>query len=325
MTRPNERTVTAGFARFFGPHRDLLVGIGDDAAVVRQRHDRAVLCCDPVVQGVHFDDDAPLQWVGRKVVNRNLADLAAMGAVADWLMLSVVVPRRMSWTELRPLMLGVRKAARAAAAIVVGGDLCVSDGPLVATISAHGHLPGRALTRSGVRVGDTLHVSGPLGGSRLGHHLRFRPPLAEGLWLAQQPDVRAAMDVSDGLLLDLETMLISSSGSGPSDQRGSEIGNRLGAEIDGASVPIRAAARTLAGGDRERSLHHALNDGEDHVLLWSQRAGATLAAGGPLAARARRPIGRVVDRPGLWLCHDGRQTPVGADAGFQHRFAGEHE
>ena len=307
--RANERRLTEGFARFFGTHRDVLVGIGDDAAVVRQRHERAVLCCDPVVHGVHFDESAPLHLVGQKAVNRNLSDLAAMGAVPDWLLLSIVAPRDMPWPDLRQLLAGVRRAARAADCLVVGGDLCANTGPLVVTVTAHGHLPGRALTRSGARIGDTLHVTGPLGGSRLGHHLRFRPLLAEGRWLAQQSHVRAMLDVSDGLLLDLATMLRSSS-AGRSGQ--------LGAELQAERIPLRAAAKQLAGGDGARALAHAFGDGEDHALLWAQRSNRELAAGGPLTARARRPIGTIVARPGLWLTRAGKMERL-AIAGFEHR------
>jgi thiamine-monophosphate kinase len=302
----DERKFTAGLARFFGGGRSLVVGIGDDAAVVRNPAANSVLCCDPVVEGVHFTRTTPLRLVGRKVVNRNLADLAAMGAVPDWLLLSLVLPRWCGARQRRELLLGVRAAARAGGARVVGGDVAATSGPLVATITAVGHLHGRALTRSAARAGDTLHVSGPLGGSSLGHHLRFRPPLAEGQWLAAQRAVHAAMDVSDGFLLDLQTLLLASGG--------------LGAEIDANAVPIARAARRLARGDAERALRHALGDGEDHVLLWTQRRGAVLPAGGPLAATARRPIGRVTLRPGLFLRHDGRRVPVPA-LGYRHELA----
>ncbi|MBL8723527.1 MAG: thiamine-phosphate kinase [Planctomycetes bacterium] len=298
-----ERRFTAGLARFFGAPRDLWVGIGDDAAVVANRAANSVLCCDPVVEGVHFTAAEPLAWVGRKAVNRNLSDLAAMGATPDWLLLSLVLPRSFPARRRLELLRGVRAAARAGGATVVGGDVAVGPGPLVVTVTAIGHLPGRALTRGGARVGDTLHTTGPLGGSRAGHHLRFRPALAAGRWLAAQPAVHAAMDVSDGLLLDLATLLRAS-------------GCR-GAELDAAAVPIRTAARVAARGDRTRALHLALGDGEDHVLLWAQRPGA-LAAGGPLSARARRPIGRVLGVPGLFLRHaDGRRERLTL-RGFQH-------
>lgn len=303
----SERKLTARLAKFFPSHRDVMIGIGDDAAVVRQRHDRSVLCCDPVVAGVHFEPNEKPEWVGQKAVNRNLSDLAAMGATADWLLVSLVVPRSLPELRLLSLLRGIRSAARRAGATVVGGDVATSDGPMVVTVSAFGHLEGPALKRSGARVGDTLHCTGPLGGSRAGHHLRFRPALAEGTWLAQQKGVHAAMDVSDGLLLDLQTMLDASSQSS----------RQLGAELDARRIPIRQAARDLAAGDFDRGLQHALCDGEDHVLLWSQHSSAVLARGGPLSARARQAIGRVITKPGLWLRDGDVQRPLTV-RGFQH-------
>ncbi|MEO6597602.1 MAG: thiamine-phosphate kinase [Planctomycetota bacterium] len=305
----DERAFTASLAHFFGSARDVEVGIGDDAAVVKNRGAESVLCCDPVVEGVHFASDAPPQLVGRKAVNRNLSDLAAMAAVPDWLLVSLVLPHGYAPRRRRALLEGLRAAARAGGCTVVGGDVATSDGPLVVTVTAIGHLAGRALLRSTARVGDTLHVTGPLGGSSRGHHLRFRPALREGVWLAQQRAVHAAIDVSDGLLLDLYTLLQASGG--------------LGAELDAEAVPIRAAARALAKGDRAAALQHALGDGEDHVLLWTQAAGSTLPAGGPLTKLARRPIGRVVAGSGLWLATDGRRERV-APVGFRHGFAAPH-
>ncbi|MBL8752109.1 MAG: thiamine-monophosphate kinase [Planctomycetes bacterium] len=302
----DERAFTAGLGRFFGTGRGVLCGIGDDAAVVRNPAPNSVLCCDPVVEGVHFTRATPLRLVGRKAVNRNLADLAAMGAVPDWLLLSLVLPSWCGPRQRRELLHGVRAAARAAGAIVVGGDVAATPGPLVATVTAIGHAEGRVLTRSGARAGDTVHVTGPLGGSSLGQHLRFRPPLPEGAWLAAQRCVHAAMDVSDGFLLDLQTLLDASGG--------------LGAEIDAAAVPIARAARRLANGDADLALRHALGDGEDHVLLWTQRRGADLPAGGPLAAAARRPIGKVLAEPGLFLRREGCRIPVPA-LGYRHELA----
>jgi thiamine-monophosphate kinase len=299
----DERAFTRGLARFFAGGSRVPVGIGDDAAVVHNPAAESVLCCDPVVEGVHFTAAAEPFLVGRKVVNRNLSDVAAMGAVPDWLLVSLVLPRGYPAGRRTRLLQGIRAAARAGGCRVVGGDVASHAGPLVVTVTAVGHPVGRVLTRSGARVGDTLHVTGPLGGAAAGHHLRFRPALREGVWLARQPAVHAAMDVSDGLLLDLATLLQASGG--------------LGAELDAAALPIRAAARRRAGGDRERALHAALGDGEDHVLLWSQARGSVLPRGGPLSQRARAPIGRVVARPGLWLWHRGRRERV-APLGFQH-------
>lgn len=163
----DERAFTARLGRFFGTHRDVLVGIGDDAAVVVPRGRGTVLCCDPVIEGVHFRSEAPPQLVGRKAVNRNLADLAAMGATADWLLVSLILPRGYPARSRTALLRGLRAAARLGGAVVVGGDVATSAGPLTVTVTAVGHVDGRALTRGGARVGDSLHVSGPLGVRRL--------------------------------------------------------------------------------------------------------------------------------------------------------------
>lgn len=305
LTSRFERQFTEALAAFLPAGRQTVVGIGDDAAVVRNASRHSVLCCDPVVEGVHFLATAPMHLVGNKAVQRNLADLAAMGALADFLLVSVVLPPHFPASRLEQLFVGLRRAASGADCTIVGGDLAVGPGPLVVTVTAVGHLVGKPLLRRNARVGDTLHVSGPLGGSLAGHHLRFRAPLAEGAWLARQRGIGGALDVSDGLLLDLQTMLTAS--------------GCPGAELDAAAIPVRAAARQLAGGDRQVALRRAFADGEDHVLLWSQRP-AALAPGGPLTARARRPIGRIVATPGLWLVQpDGQRQPLEV-AGYEHRF-----
>ncbi|GAB4143547.1 MAG: thiamine-phosphate kinase [Planctomycetota bacterium] len=302
----SERALTEGLARLFPKGDRVLVGIGDDAAVVRNPGPTAVLCCDPVVAGVHFDPDADPRDVGRKAVNRNLSDLAAMGARPDFLLLSLVLPRGWPAASRRRLLLGIQGAAYRAGARVVGGDVAVSDGPLTVTVTAVGHPRAGILRRSGLRAGDTLHASGPLGGAALGHHLRFEPELALGEWLARPgTPVRAAIDVSDGLLLDLATMLRASDRS-------------LGAELEAEAIPVSAAAARLANGDAASALRHALTDGEDHVLLFSVAKGRELPPGGPLKRRARRPIGVVLPRPGIWLRHpDGRRERLRPE-GYQH-------
>jgi len=258
------------------------------------------LTCDPVVEGVHFTADAPAPAVGRKAVARNLSDLAAMGAVPDYLLVSLLVPDGCPPARRRGVLAGIRSAARAARCTVVGGDLGRTPGPLTVTVTAIGHLDGGVLLRTGARVGDRLHVTGPLGGASLGRHLRIRARLAEGRWLARQAGVGAALDVSDGLLLDLATLL--------------EASGVPGAILEAGAVPIHADARRLARTTGRTPLAHALADGEDHELLFTVRAGTRLPAGGPLAAVARRTIGELASRRGLWLrTADGRLARLGAE------------
>lgn len=262
----SERAFTAGLAQFFrAPPGKAAIGIGDDAAVVRNRASHTVVACDPVVEGVHFEAAAPLRLVGRKAVNRNLSDLAAMGATFDYAVVSVLWPRRRPTRGLMALMRGVRDAVEGVGGYVVGGDTASTDGPLTVTVTALGHLAHRVLRRDGARTGHVLFVSAPLGGSTLGHHLRFVPPLTLGRRLARRADVTAAIDISDGLALDLATLLASSSRA---------CGRDLCAHLVADRIPVSAAARRLAKRSGRDALEHALGDGEDHALLYAVRVGA---------------------------------------------------
>lgn len=299
----DERQLTRSLERFFRSDDErVLVGIGDDAAVLRTQG-RSVLCTDPVVEGVHFRREDPAGLVGRKAVNRNLADLAAMGARPLGLLLSLVLP---SWVDAawrRKLLGGVRKAAQEGGCPVVGGDVCHAPGRLVVTVTALGDAPRRPLRRDQLAAGDQLFVSGALGGSILGKHLRFSPPVGLGRWLARQSAVRGAMDISDGLALDLATMLQASGG--------------LGAELEAAAIPRSRAAQQRAKESGRSALQHALQDGEDHELLFAVRG--RLPVGGPLAAGRRQPIGVVTERPGLRLRHPDGEVETLQAKGYQHR------
>jgi thiamine-monophosphate kinase len=284
-----ERAVAASLGRFFpSDPRRVLVPIGDDAALVRSPSRSQLLACDPVIEGVHFEPGASRFLVGRKAVARNLSDIAAMGGTPDFLLVAALLPAGFSSRDRAALFRGIRTEADAHGCLVVGGDLSRTPGPLTVVVTVVGHPGKRVLTRSGAGVGDALHVTGPLGGSfESGRHMRIAPRLDEGRWLSGRREVTAAMDISDGLLLDLKTLL--------------DASGVPGAELDAASIPVHRTARRLAGGDAERARAHALRDGEDHELLFTVRRGAALGAGGPLSDRSRRPIGTLVARPGLWL------------------------
>ncbi|MGE0141691.1 MAG: thiamine-monophosphate kinase [Planctomycetota bacterium] len=300
-----ERRFVDWLQRFFRT-RDARVklGIGDDAALLVPRGSATVVCCDPVVEGVHFRAGTPLGAVGHKVVMRNASDLAAMGARADALLVSVVAPRGLASTALKELFRGIRRAARQLDASVVGGDLAASDGPMVVTVTAVGSLHGRALRRDRARVGDAVFVSGPLGGSILGRHLRIRPRLDVGERLARMRGVGAVLDISDGLVLDLMTLLAASS-------------PLLGADLHADRIPIHRDARRLAGQSGGTAMSHALGDGEDHELLFTLRPTAARRVGALEALGCRR-IGSVTPSPGVRLVDDqGLVVPI-ESLGYEH-------
>lgn len=304
---PTEREFTDRLAGFFdNEDPGVSIGIGDDGAVVRTSM-RTVVACDPVVEDVHFDRSDRLELIGRKAVNRNLSDLAAMGAGPTYLLVSLLQPKWLTDSQRDELLGGIRKAAAAGACTVVGGDIAVSPGGLIVTVTALGTAPRRPLRRDGLRVGDTLHVTGPLGGSRLGRHLRFTPRVAEGQWLAGQPGVSSGIDISDGLLLDLATVLHAS---------GSAAGVVLGAVLDASAIPVSKAAHRQGETSGQSGLQHALSDGEDHELLFGLRG--PLMVEGPITARTRRPVGVVTAVPGIMIRWPDGRVEGCLPEGYQH-------
>ena len=220
-------------------------GIGDDCAVLPAARGRQLLTVDPVIYGEHFDDRVAPRAVGEKLFKRNLSDIAAMGGRPRAAVVALALDPRVKLAWLEGFYRGLAAVSRRYGVPVVGGDVARHDGGLVANLTLLGEAAGpRVLTRTGARVGDGIFVTGRLGGSLAsGHHHRFTPRLAEGVWLARQPEVRAMLDVSDGLAKDLRAL------TPP---------NAVTA-LDAAALPRR----------RGCDIHAALCDGEDYELVFA--------------------------------------------------------
>lgn len=237
-------------------------GIGDDCAVIPPTRRHQLVTTDPVIHGRHFDDRVPARAVGAKLLKRNLSDIAAMGGRPLAAVISLALAPETSVAWLRGFYLGLADCARNHRVKIVGGD--ITQGPrgfFGAFLTLHGESTGRLITRTGARAGDRICVTGRLGGSLLGHHYRFPPRLAEGAWLSGRREVRAMMDVSDGLAKDLDSL--TPTGLVPA--------------LCTAAIPISAAARRQAKRSGQSPLQHALGDGEDYELLMVIRASADLA------------------------------------------------
>ncbi|MEZ5989184.1 MAG: thiamine-phosphate kinase [Planctomycetota bacterium] len=279
---------------------DGLAGPGDDAAVVELGGDWA-LTTDPVVEGVHFEAGTAPARVANKLLQRNLSDLAAMGAEPAFVLCSFCFGPGWDRDRRQALYEALERGCAEAGVRWVGGDLAGGAATTCLTITALGRVGrGGAVRRSGLVAGDRLCVTGPLGGSlRSGRHLDFRARVAEGRWLAERFRPHAMIDVSDGLALDLARMLEASGG--------------LGATLDAAAIPVHPDA----GPD---PLAAALGDGEDFELLFGVAPAdlEALAADPLLGPAGRRPIGTVDAEPGLRLRHpDGRVVPLDP-GGFEH-------
>jgi thiamine-monophosphate kinase len=252
-----ERKLLARIRRWLGSAAPAApAGMGDDCAVLPRSRVRrgtataSLVTVDPVIYGEHFNDAVAPRDVGRKLMRRNLSDIAAMGGrpVAAVLALALDPRVRLDWLE--GFYRGLAADARRYGVPLVGGDLATHRGGLVATLTLMGETTaprGRALTRSGARIGDWIAVTGKLGGSLpSGRHHSFTPRLAEGQWLARRPEVVALMDLSDGLAKDIHSLT-------PAGARPLVFGELL----------PRHAGVDLCG---------ALADGEDYELLLALRA-----------------------------------------------------
>jgi thiamine-monophosphate kinase len=224
-----------------------------DAALLEQEGGRWALCVDQVVEGVHFTAEVDPALAGKKLAARNLSDLAASGAEPRYGLLAISADER-SERWMRAFVEGVERELERFGAALIGGDLSRVERGFVASLSVGGIVHGEGLQRDAARVGETLYVTGALGGSILGRHLRFDARVELGRALADRCGVRAAMDLSDGLALDLARFARASG---------------VGAHLDAARIPIHPDAEALALRDGRPALEHALADGEDYELLFS--------------------------------------------------------
>ncbi len=191
-----------------GSHR-LLLGIGDDAAILNSRDSNTVVTVDLLTEGVDFlVEQTPLPLIGRKSLAVNLSDLAAMAAIPHSVVVAVALPRRHGMQIAEGIMEGILALANEYDIAIAGGDTNSWEGDLVISITAIGlTAPSGPLLRSGAMPGDRIVTTGRLGGSFPERQFTFCPRIREALFLKKYYDLHAGMDISDGLLLDLSRLV----------------------------------------------------------------------------------------------------------------------
>lgn len=261
---------------------------GHDASVITRPSGREVLCTDQVILGVHCEDHTPGKAVGRKAAARALSDLAATAASARAVTLAVRAPRETPEAEIRAWIRGVMEESQRAGAALCGGDLACSSGPASLCVTAVGEFPlrGKPPGRDRARPGDHIVITGPVGGSRLGRHLKIQAKIDAGKRLHFKHGAKAMMDVSDGLAWDLFRLC-----------RASAVKGSL------SSVPVHRDAKRASSLDGESALSHALHDGEDHELIATlSSAGLKSALADPSSALSQLSVvGFISDGAGLSL------------------------
>jgi thiamine-monophosphate kinase len=259
-------------APFLSPYpadEDLVVGIGDDAAVWRVGGEYVIATTDTMVAGVHFvPGQAPWWDVGWKALAVNVSDIAAMGGRPTFALVTLAAPDDMDVTAIEALYEGIQACARISGTTIAGGDT-VRAGEMHVSVALFGRAEDEGgepliLRRDAAQSGDVIAVTGPLGNSAAGllrlrdgvgpedtlagAHLRPRPQLAAGI-AAVEAGLRCAIDVSDGLLQDLGHVCRASG---------------VGAVVRATDVPL---STELLAAYPDDALRLACTGGEDYELL----------------------------------------------------------
>jgi thiamine-monophosphate kinase len=284
------------------PGSPVVLGIGDDCSIYRPRGsaDDLLFTCDLLIEGVHFlRETHTAADLGRKALARGLSDIAAMGGAPSFCLVALCLPPwaagagQAKWADR--FFAGLLELASATGTVLAGGDLSHGE-KFACDVTVCGAVPrGGALRRDGAREGHAIYVSGALGGSALGletgkgkafrRYLRPEPRLGLGQFLRDRLRASAAMDLSDGLSLDLHRLCLASG---------------VAAEI---TAPPRFPGASLA-----QSLH----GGEDYELLFTVRTGTRVPEqfGGLRLTR----IGAIVKGPaGLVRLDAEPLSPLGYD------------
>lgn len=307
------------------PEAGVVVGIGDDAAVLRPDPGRdLVATCDMLVDGVHFRSawSAP-EAIGHRALAVSLSDLAAMGADARWALWSAGLPARVEADWVERMVDGFAALAARHGVQAVGGNLARAP-RLVLDVTALGAVPRNGhWLRSTARPGDRLLLTGAAGAAAAGlaalaaglgrapelaglvaAYERPEPRLREAAAARAAGGVSAAIDVSDGL-------------GGAARHLAGASG--VGVVLEVAALPVPEAARDLAARLGEDDLAWALG-GDDYELLWAVRPDRAAALARAVREATGTPVtdvGEVVPEPGLWLRADGRLQPL-QRAGYDH-------
>jgi len=283
------------FNRQIKTDASVIKGSGDDCAVLECDKNRYQLfSCDMIVQDIDFTlKDAPY-LIGRKSLAVTLSDIAACAGLPRYGLISIGMPPNTSVEFLDEVTRGILSLAKKYKINIVGGDISRAS-KLVFNASLLGIVEKKNLVlRSGAKIDDIIFVTGALGGSIFGKHLRFTPRIKEARFLVKNFRVNSMIDISDGLAQDLGHILEQS---------------KVGARIYEDLIPLSKQARNLAD---------ALYMGEDFELLFtvSRNEGKKILS---KKLNNFKPIGEIVSRKrGLRLIDKSNREKIITPKGFQH-------
>lgn len=249
--------------------KNVLVGIGDDAAVVKMKKDLQILTTDCLVEGDHFKREwfTPRQ-IGMKAIEINVSDVAAMGGIPKYVLVSLCLPQDLKVDFVEEMYKGMWKTCDKYNIEIIGGNMTHSK-QIVISITLTGEVDKKNLSlRSGAKPGDFIFVSGHIGNGRAGlrvfqeklkgfedvrkNYLEPKAQLKKALEIA--PYVNSMIDISDGLAPEIKHICDES---------------KCGAIIYKEKIPVKEVVRKVAGALGEDEYDYALFGGEDFELVYT--------------------------------------------------------
>lgn len=274
-------------------NKDVVLGIGDDCAVVaHSKREYGLITTDMLLEDVHFKRAMPPAVIGYKALACSISDIAAMGGIPQYAIVSLGVPGTLKEDFVIKIYQGMKKLADKFRVRIVGGDT-VKSGKIIINVALWGKVEkNKLVTRCGARKGDAIFVTGPLGRSyQTGYHARFMPRIKEARWLVQNCRPNSMIDISDGLSSDLGHILEES---------------KVGADIYEKNIPRRNNAM----------IDEALNDGEDFELLFTVAATKeSLLRKSPFKFYK---IGEITKQKGLRLIKNNGKKLILTAKGYRH-------
>jgi thiamine-monophosphate kinase len=316
----SEKDIIQALKQKFGAaHKNIILGIGDDAAAILPGDKYQVLTKDLLIENVHFlAAQHPPQLLGRKSLNVNLSDVAAMGCKPQYALYGLGLPEETEPAWIEKFVSGLQQALNEFEVFLLGGDITRAERISISvTLLGEGE---RLITRSGAQDGDKLYVSGTLGDAALGLKLLQShsdlgddprqdvclkafldpvPQVALGQTLAISNIPSAMIDISDGLSVDLGHICEESG---------------VGAEVYEYKLPLSKAVAELAANPLDLALH----GGEDYQLLFSAPPEKESQIRGLSGSPQVSEIGRFISEKEIFLVSvDGKRRSF-ESRGFQH-------